>query len=290
MIQKNLTDLHKRFVVSLIAVAIISFLMIFSHLTLIKGLLISCVAILAGIGIWEYGQLAKAKALHLSLIAMIIVSISEIIAFFLAHKLMVFSQMPAIVLALGAAIFFVLHFKETTGALLHVAVEFFGVCYVAVPLSFMLAILYPISSTGISWDGRVWLVYLILVTKVTDVGAYFVGRLWGKRQLAPVLSPKKTVEGAVAGFFCAVASSMLFSWLGECLFPEYFHLPILGALFLGSCIGIIAQVGDLAESLLKRDAAIKDSNSLPGLGGVLDMLDSLLLTSPIVYFYLQFHR
>jgi phosphatidate cytidylyltransferase len=290
MKKKNLTDLNRRFVVSSIAISIVSFLMIFSHVAIVKALLIFSVAGLAAIGIWEYGQLAKAKSLQLSLIAMIAVAVSEIIAFFLAHKLMVFSQMPAIVLALGAGVFFVLHFKETTDALLHVSAEFFGVCYVAVPLSFMLAILYPISSTGISWDGRVWLVYLILVTKVTDVGAYFVGRLWGKTPLAPILSPKKTIEGAVAGFVCAVVCSVLFSCIGAKLFPNYFHLPLLGALFLGSCIGIIAQIGDLAESLLKRDASIKDSNTLPGLGGVLDMLDSLLLTTPVVYFYLQFHR
>ena len=74
------------------------------------------------------------------------------------------------------------------------------------------------------------------------------------------------------------------------LFPEFFQLPILAAVFLGSCIGIVGQIGDLAESLLKRDAEIKDSNALPGLGGVLDMVDSLLLTAPVVYFYLQFHR
>ncbi len=290
MIEKNLKDLNKRFVVSSLAGLIISFLMIFSHVAIVKALLISCVVGLASIGIWEYGQLAKAKSLHLCLLAMISIAASEIIAFFLAHKLIVFSQMPALVLSLGAALFFVLHFKEASGALLHVSVEFFGVCYVAVPLSFMLAIVYPISSEGISWDGRVWLVYLILVTKVTDVGAYFVGRLWGKKPLAPILSPKKTVEGALAGFFCALGCSVLFSWLGDQWFPNFFQLPLLWALFLGSCIGIVAQIGDLAESLLKRDASIKDSNTLPGLGGVLDMLDSLLLTTPIVYFYLQFHR
>ena len=221
---------------------------------------------------------------------MVIVAVCEVVAFFLAHKMMVFSQLPEIVLAVGAAFFFLVHFKETTDAILHVAVEFFGICYVAVPLSFMLAILYPISSSGISWDGRVWLVYLILVTKVTDVGAYFVGRLWGKTPLAPILSPKKTVEGAVAGLICAVGCSVLFSVAGAEFFPSFFHLPVLGAVFLGLCIGVVGQIGDLAESLLKRDAAIKDSNALPGLGGVLDMVDSLLLTTPVVYFYLQFHR
>jgi phosphatidate cytidylyltransferase len=290
MTQQKLTDLSKRLKVSLLAIALISFLMVFSGNVIIKAVLVLFMALLAAIGIWEYVQLARAKSLQPALKCMIIIAVCEVISFFLAHKLIVFSQLPAIVLSLGAALFFVMHFKETTTALFHVAVEFFGVCYVAVPLSFMLAILYPMSSTGDAWDGRLWLVYLILVTKVTDVGAYFVGRLWGKARLAPILSPKKTVEGAVAGFICAVGCSVLFSWMGSKLFPTYFDLPLLGALFLGSCIGVIGQVGDLAESLLKRDAAIKDSNNLPGLGGVLDMLDSLLLTTPVVYFYLQFNR
>ncbi len=289
MIQKNLTDLKKRFGVSLIAISLIAFLMIFSHNVIIKACLVTLVALLAAVGVWEYGQLAKAKSLKPALVTMIVVAVCEVIAFFLAHKLMVFSQMPTIILVVGAVVFFLIHFKEKSEALVHVAVEFFGICYVAVPLSFMLAILYPISSTGISWDGRVWLVYLILVTKVSDVAAYFVGRLWGKKLLAPVLSPKKTVEGAVAGFVFAVICSVLFSWAGDFLFPGFFSLPLLGAVFLGSCIGIVGQIGDLAESLLKRDASFKDSNALPGLGGVLDMVDSLLLTAPVVYFYLQFN-
>jgi len=290
MTQQKLTDLNKRLKVSLLAIAVIGFLMVFSNNVVIKAVLVLFVALLAAVGVWEYVQLARAKALQPALACMIIVAVGEVIAFFLAHKLMVFSQMPAIVLSLGAALFFIVHFKETTNALFHVAVEFFGVCYVAVPLSFMLAILYPMSLAGDSWDGRVWLVYLILVTKVTDIGAYFVGRLWGKARLAPILSPKKTVEGAIAGFICAVLCSMLFSWVGSQLFPGFFDLPLIGAIFLGSCIGVVGQVGDLSESLLKRDAEIKDSNNLPGLGGVLDMVDSLLLTTPVVYFYLQFHR
>jgi phosphatidate cytidylyltransferase len=282
-------DLKKRLIASTIAVLVISFLMVFSDHVLVKALLVMLVAGLAGIGVWEYAQFTRAKSLKPAVIAMIIVAVCEVLAFFLAHKLMVFSQLPSIVLSIGAAAFFLLHFRDTSDAILHVAVEFFGVCYVAVPLSFMLAILYPISSSGMSWDGKWWLVYLILVTKVTDVGAYFIGRLWGKVQLAPVLSPKKTVEGAIAGFVCAVICSIALSKAGALLAPELFQLPLTAALFLGACIGVVGQIGDLAESLLKRDAVVKDSNALPGFGGVLDMVDSLLLATPVVYFYLQLH-
>jgi len=168
-------------------------------------------------------------------------------------------------------------------------VEFFGVCYVAVPLSFMLGILFPVPHHGAMQEGRWWLVYLILVTKVTDVGAYFVGRLWGKRKMTPVLSPLKTVEGAAAGFLCAILLSLGMAYIGNRFSQGSFDLKISESVWLGMLLGIFSQIGDLAESLLKRDALVKDSNTLPGLGGVLDMVDSLLLTAPIVYFFIRMH-
>lgn len=284
---KRWPDLYKRLVVSSITVAIVGWLMVYSDHFAVKTLLVLFVATLAGIGVWEYAQFTKAKRLKPAVNAMVVVAVSEVFAFFSAHKLIVFSQLPAIVLVLGALIFFLLHFKDINNSVQHVAVEFFGVCYVAVPLSFMLAILYPVSSTGMAWDGRWWLVYLIVVTKITDVAAYFIGRLFGKRKLAPLLSPKKTVEGAIAGLIFAVIFSGLMSFIGERIGSPLFHLPMFPALVLGFCVGVVGEVGDLAESLFKRDASIKDSNHLPGLGGILDMVDSLLFTAPVVYFYLK---
>jgi len=287
MIHKKLTDLNRRLIVSTISVCIIGILMSFSHHTAVQILLVLVMAGVVGVGVWEYGQIARAKSFDPALKAMILVAVCELFAFFAAHKKVVFSEMPSIVLIIGAIAFFLVHFKKQQEALAHIAIEFFGVCYIAVPLGFMLAIIYPISSSGQAWDGRWWLVYLIVVTKIADMGAYFIGRLWGKRKLAPVLSPKKTIEGAIAGFICSVLMSIVMGLLGSQWAPDLFSLPLLEAVSLGMCIGIIGQVGDLAESLLKRDASIKDSNTLPGLGGILDMVDSLLLTAPIVYFYLR---
>jgi phosphatidate cytidylyltransferase len=284
---KQLPDLKRRFAVSSITVLVVSSLLAFYTFLPVTIILVLCVAALAGIGVWEYARLAAAKNFDPSVKAMILISMAEVFAFFAAHKHVVIPEFPALVLVIGAIVFFLLHFKGTSDALANVAVEFFGVCYVSVPLSALLGILYPLSHEGLVQDGRWWLVYLIVVTKITDVGAYFVGKLWGKRKLAPILSPKKTVEGAIAGFICAVGMSMFISYLGKTIAPTAFNLPLLEALFLGILIGVLAQVGDLAESLLKRDAVVKDSNTLPGLGGVLDMVDSLLLTAPIVYFYLK---
>ena len=284
---KQLPDLKRRFAVSSITVLVVSSLLAFYTFLPVTIILVLCVAALAGVGVWEYAKLATAKNFDPSVKAMILISMAEVFAFFAAHKHVVIPEFPALVLVIGAIVFFLLHFKGTSDALANVAIEFFGVCYVSVPLSALLGILYPLSHEGFVQDGRWWLVYLIVVTKITDVGAYFVGKLWGKTKLAPILSPKKTVEGAVAGFICAVGMSMFVSYLGKTIAPAAFNLPLVEALFLGILIGVLAQVGDLAESLLKRDAVVKDSNTLPGLGGVLDMVDSLLLTAPIVYFYLK---
>lgn len=280
---KRMGDLNKRLIVSSAAIATIAFLIAFSPSPWVAFLLVLAVAALAAIGVWEYAQLAIARGLKPATLLMLSVAVAEVGAFFVATKDPRWDLFPIIVLAIGIALFFLIHFKEATGSLVHIAVEFFGVCYIAVPLSFILGILYPSSGQ----EGRWWLVYLILVTKITDVGGYFVGRLWGRHALAPILSPKKTVEGAIAGFLCAVLASVGMCFLGHALSPGGFHLTLFEALYLGMLIGVFGQIGDLAESVLKRDAFVKDSNTLPGLGGVLDMVDSLLFTTPIVYFFVK---
>ena len=129
---------------------------------------------------------------------------------------------------------------------------------------------------------------MLVVTKITDVGAYFAGGLWGKRKLAPQISPGKTVEGALFGLFCALLASFAFHLLSQYSGAQGFQLGVGEWMVLGMLLGVIGQFGDLSESLLKRDANKKDSNSLPGLGGVLDAVDSLLFTAPIIYFYIQY--
>ncbi|MFH1681651.1 MAG: phosphatidate cytidylyltransferase [Candidatus Eisenbacteria bacterium] len=115
-----------------------------------------------------------------------------------------------------------------------------------------------------------------------DTGAYTVGRLAGRHLLAPAISPKKTVEGAVGGLLFAVAGAFAArAWLVEGLRPG-------DAVLIGLLAGALAQAGDLVESLLKREAAVKDSGPLiPGHGGVLDRFDSVFLAAPFVYFYLR---
>jgi phosphatidate cytidylyltransferase len=286
---KPMADLNRRLVVSSILGAIVTFLIAFSTSSLVSFLLMLCVAALAGVGIWEYAQLAINKKIQPAVRWMVAAAVAEVVALYASLVFLDFPQLPILVLVVAMVMFFLLHFKDTTDALFTIAVEFFGVVYVAAPLSLMLGVLYPIAHQGIPQEGRWWLVYLIFVTKITDVGAYFVGRLWGKHKLSPSLSPKKTVEGAIAGFFSAVAASMLLHFAGTNFFDGNFRLSLIESIWLGMLIGVFGQIGDLAESLLKRDAVVKDSNTLPGLGGILDMVDSLLFTTPIVYFFIRMH-
>lgn len=284
----NFADLSKRASMAIAALTIIIFLIIFAANPIVSVVIVALASTIVALGIWEYAKLANSKGVQPAVYLMMGVGVCEVIAFFIAHKWIHSPELPVFVVAAGVGLFFLNRFRRSDDALLNVAVEFFGVAYIAVPLSYMLAILYPIASFTVE-DGRWWFFYLIFVTKITDIGAYFVGRGWGKHRLAPVLSPHKTVEGAIGGLVCTVVLSLLMVYLGK-MFPGIsFPLKYFDALVLGFLIGIFGQIGDLAESLLKRDAAVKDSSTLPGLGGILDMIDSLIFTAPIVYFYLRWY-
>jgi phosphatidate cytidylyltransferase len=287
--KKRLSDLKRRLIVSILFVCIAALLIAFSSLFFVSVILAFVVAFIVAVAVWEYGQLAILKDLNPAIWLMIAVAVCEVFSFFIALKIPTLSFLPFIVVGVGLIAFFLNHFRDAAKALLHLAVEFFSIFYIAIPLSFLLGILYPAPHHFVAQDGRWWLVYLIVVTKVTDIGGYFVGRLWGKNPLAPSLSPKKTREGACAGFFCSLIVSVLFSYLGSRFAIGAFDLSFVEALWLGALLSIVGQIGDLSESLLKRDAVVKDSNILPGLGGILDMVDSLLFTTPMLYFFLRTH-
>jgi len=274
-------ELYNRLFYYSIVIVIVGLLIGFAYHPTIKFVMIFAVAMLAGVGVWEYARLAQAKGIRPAKTLMIIVATVEVLTFYAALAYPEWSRVALPVAALAFISFFIVHFRKCENALVQVAVEFFGVCYLSIPFSFMLAILYPPVATE---DGRFWLLYLIAVTKSTDVGGYFVGKLFGRRPLAPQLSPKKTIEGAIGGFCFAVILSLVFAFISRLVGS---HLSYFGALWLGALVGVLAQIGDLAESILKRDALVKDSNSIPGIGGILDMVDSVLLTAPVVYFYIH---
>jgi len=163
----------------------------------------------------------------------------------------------------------------------------FGLLYVPWLFSFVTKIVYliPRDSAG-HVTGHFYVLWLIVVTKFSDMGAYVTGSLIGKHPLVPHISPKKTWEG----FFGALA----FSAGGACaliaLLPKQLsYLSYTHGIILGVGLGFAAVIGDLAESIIKRSTDVKDSgNLLPGIGGVLDLIDSILFTAPLMFFYMRF--
>lgn len=142
------------------------------------------------------------------------------------------------------------------------------------------------SGDGPSWLGFALVAYPMTLAWMGDTFAYFAGRAWGKRKLIPTVSPGKTVTGAVAGYIGAIVVGGLYGWL---IFGLWHDLPIgfLAGAMGGALIGPAAQLGDLAESLFKRDAGLKDSGHLfPGHGGILDRFDAILFAVPVAYVYL----
>lgn len=176
-------------------------------------------------------------------------------------------------LVLGLIILIILQLgkRQTKGAISGISTTIFGIFYVSWLLSFLIRIRYL---------GKEFLFFLILTTKLSDVGAYLVGSRFGRIPLLPAISPNKTVEGSLGGIIFSIFSA----FIGKMILP-YSWLQII---FLAISLGILGQLGDLSESLLKRDSEIKDSgNILPGIGGVLDLMDSFLFTAPVFYFYIN---
>ncbi len=153
-----------------------------------------------------------------------------------------------------------------------------GVVYVAVFMGYLIDL--RMIEGGLTSLSARFLSFFLLVNWGADSMAMIVGRKWGKRLLLPVISPKKTIEGGLGGLLGSFAGALLgHVWF----FPE---LKLTHALLLGLVMGSIGQIGDWCESLLKRGSKIKDAASiLPGHGGVLDRLDSLLFNAPILYYY-----
>jgi phosphatidate cytidylyltransferase len=170
-------------------------------------------------------------------------------------------------------------YRKPGGNTANLATGVFALIYVGVLMSFAVQMRF-------FW-GIGALAAWVIVVKMGDTGAYTVGRLIGRHKMAPAISPGKTIEGA----FGAVAFSCLgawasFHWLVPAMTPESAQSgPWWGWIVFGLLVGLAGMAGDLAESLLKRDVGVKDSSTwMPGFGGVLDILDSLLLSAPVAWF------
>lgn len=178
-----------------------------------------------------------------------------------------------IVLALFSLILMQFKRRDNQGVILDISTTLFGILYVSWFFSFIIKIRYLPAGLG-------YLAALLLITKLGDIGAFLIGSKWGSRPLLPRISPKKTLEGAIGG--------LLFSILGAFVCRSFLPFGYIQLLMIAVGLSLLGQLGDLSESLLKRDCQVKDSGSIfPGMGGVLDEIDSLLFSAPVFYFYLS---
>ena len=175
-------------------------------------------------------------------------------------------------------------YRQPGTATVNVALSVLCLVYIGVLWGFV-ALLRRFHDNG--W-GMMALVSMMLIVKSCDAGAYFTGRFLGRTKMSPVLSPKKTVEGAIGGLIISCLSCWAFFYFaGRALVGQSFQMPSIPRwLGYALAVALAGMLGDLAESLLKRDMGSKDaSNQLPGLGGVLDVIDSILFAAPVAYLF-----
>lgn len=169
--------------------------------------------------------------------------------------------------------------KDNANAIVGISTTMFGVFYVSWLFSFLVKVRFLLPGLA----GVKLLGFILMVTKLGDVGALLVGSWIGRHPLLPRISPNKSIEGAIGStLFSMGAAVICWSWL-----PMEAHFPLWQVTMMGAFFGGMGQLGDLSESLIKRDCRVKDSGKfLPGMGGVLDIIDSLLFAVPAFYLYM----
>jgi phosphatidate cytidylyltransferase len=175
--------------------------------------------------------------------------------------------------------------KHNADGLVAISTTLFGLMYVPWLLNFIQKIKFFPAVEGVVVNGSLYVFYFILVTKFSDMGAYLTGSLIGRHKMIPRISPGKTWEGFGGAIVFSVGGSLVFAHLAG---DRLTGMTPLHAAILGLILSVSAVVGDLIESLFKREAGVKDSGKLfPGIGGVLDLLDSILFNAPLMYLYLR---
>ncbi len=172
--------------------------------------------------------------------------------------------------------------KDSSNALVGISTTLFGILYVSWFFSFLVKIRLMIPE--VEGAGMKLLAFVVIVTKAGDIGALLIGSKWGKHPLIPRVSPHKSVEGCLGSLVFSIA----FAIACKSLLPPMVNFPVIQIALMGAFFGAVGQLGDLSESLIKRDCHVKDSGKLlPGMGGVMDVIDSLLFAAPAFYLYMS---
>lgn len=230
----------------------------------------------------EYFSLARKSGVQVYRVWGHVFSLLMLISFYLNPN---DQSIGFLILCLAALLFLVLGLRKPDQLRLvlpSAAVSLLGLAYIPATLGLLVLIR---SEVGVGSRGGSWIFFLLTVVWLGDTGAYYTGRSLGKFKLAPLVSPNKTIEGSLGGFVGNTAAALLTK---KIFLPEH---PLTQLLLLAWVLGVVSQVGDLAESALKRGAGVKDSsNLLPGHGGMLDRLDGLFFAAPTLFCYTRLFR
>jgi len=266
---------RQRIVVGLSTTFAALFLIIGSHYPIIHALFFAVISCMIW-GCWEeFEKICNLKSFTVEKKIAVGLSLLYMASLTLFPGIQRAALLPIVFLFTSLFVLFLSQFRKGSAPISTVSTTVLGLLYITFPIATLYQIDYLFPEVGM-W----WLLYLVIVVKLSDTLAFFIGSKVGRTKLAPYISPKKTVEGAIGGLFGSV--------IGSLCFHIFSPLPIgfWESIILGLVLGVLAELGDLSESLLKREVAIKDSSHLPGLGGLLDLFDSLLFPTPFLLFYL----
>lgn len=260
-----------------------------------KPVVASVVGVLVGMGLWEFYVIGEIKGYRpFKGYGTSLGIILALLIYFIVSSQFQPAQEGGFLLIppplLGEFIYIILFFIVVTVLVKHTfirdgssviansAVTMLGIMYVSFLFTFIIKLRYIPNPA----EGKGWVMALFIITKTSDISAYICGTRWGRHKLIPRISAKKTIEGAISGILGAVIASLV------CQLWFLSGLSWLAIIGLGILLSVVGQVGDLVESLIKRDAQVKDSGKLvPGMGGFLDFMDSLLFAGPVMYIYLK---
>ncbi|MDD3345437.1 MAG: phosphatidate cytidylyltransferase [Candidatus Omnitrophica bacterium] len=259
--------LGKRVISSAVLISLISIVLFFDWLC---GLVVTALIIA---GLYEYSVMLRRKGINIY--QYFGIAMGAIIPLSIMFRFEPTKSWELFFIVMALLFILVMQFKrrDSSGVIVDISTTIFGIVYVSWLFSFIIKVRYLPGGFGS-------LAALLLIVKMGDIGAFLVGSRWGKTPFLQHISPKKTMEGAVGG--------LCFSVLGALASKLFLPFSCLQLVLIALGLGVLGQLGDLSESLLKRDCQIKDSgNFFPGMGGVLDQIDSLLFTAPVFYFYLS---
>jgi phosphatidate cytidylyltransferase len=259
--------LLKRIISSILLIGLIAVVIFYDWLCAFT------VTLFIGRGLYEFFTMLEKKGIKIYKYVGIGVGMVIPISIMTRFELTKNWELLLIVLALLFLLVMQFRRRESSGTIVDISTTIFGILYVSWFFSFMIKIRYLQAGFG-------FFLSVLLITKLGDIGAYLIGSRFGKTPLIPRISPNKSVEGSIGG--------LLFSIGGALISQPFLNLSYLHLIFIGTALGVLAQLGDLSESLMKRDCQVKDAGSIfPGMGGVLDIIDSLLFTAPAFYFYIS---